>query len=206
MRSRPASRATSAQPRTSHLPPPVPSKRWSSGLECLHRTRTPSVAPEFIPTVTRSRTPSYPSYSDALIKSSQRLRERSMTPVRLPPVTETPSSSHKSNMDYYRGKVKSIYEKEPAFKDFARNIPLSETNLYDTNNISRLKRRFNTMISEKCGGALKANPFSPSPVGVSNIGVYQPQSDALSRKHKGRPPPPRPLPCIYVYHRNTRHV
>ena len=34
------------------------------------------------------------------------------------------------NMDYYRGKVKSVYEKEPYFKDFVRNIPLSESNVY----------------------------------------------------------------------------
>ena len=40
-------------------------------------------------------------------------------------------------MDYYRGKVKSVYEKEPGFRDFVRNIPLSESNVYDMNNLTR---------------------------------------------------------------------
>lgn len=35
----------------------------------------------------------------------------------------------KTNIDYYRGKTKSIYEKEPMFRDFARNIPLSQVNI-----------------------------------------------------------------------------
>ena len=39
----------------------------------------------------------------------------------------------KTNIDYYRGKTKSIYEKEPMFRDFARNIPLSQVNLKDSN-------------------------------------------------------------------------
>ena len=48
----------------------------------------------------------------------------------------------KTNIDYYRGKTKSIYEKEPMFRDFARNIPLSQVNIktskYETMQIKHL--------------------------------------------------------------------
>merc|ERR1712130_696343 len=112
---------TSIQPRaTSQAPLGLPSgprpKRWSSAMEYSNQRQEFSTSPG-LPPMPRSR-PSRPlssSYSDALIKSSQRLRERSATP---PPPLPTP---FKTDIDYYRGKTKSIYEKEPIFKDFARN-------------------------------------------------------------------------------------
>ena len=67
-------------------------------------------------------------------------------------------------MDYYRGKVKSVYEKEPYFKDFVRNIPLSESNMYDMNNLTRLKRRFNNLVMDKWGRDSTPDPFKPSRV------------------------------------------
>ena len=67
-------------------------------------------------------------------------------------------------MDYYRGKVKSVYEKEPCFKDFVRNIPLSESNVYDMNNLSRLKRRFQSMVSDRWGRDSTPDPLKPSRV------------------------------------------
>ena len=72
-------------------------------------------------------------------------------------------------MDYYRGKVKSVYEKEPVFKDFVRNIPLSESNLYDNTNLSRIKRRFNNMLQDKWGRDKTPDPFKPSGVSSSSM-------------------------------------
>jgi len=52
-----------------------------------------------------------------------------MSPTRNLTVVNTESyTPYKSNQDYYKGNVKSVYEKEPVFKDFYRNIPLSESN------------------------------------------------------------------------------
>merc|ERR1712107_334442 len=125
----------------SSAPAPDRNKRWSSVME--YSTTT---------TRGRGRTPTVPTYTDALIKSSQILRERSMSP---PPVVQHEKvSPYHCNMDYYRGKVKSVYEKEPYFKDFVRNIPLSETNVYDMNNLSRLKKRFNSIVQDKWGRKL----------------------------------------------------
>ena len=73
-------------------------------------------------------------------------------------------SPYHSNLDYYRGKVKSVYEKEPCFKDFVRNIPLSESNVYDMNNLSRLKRRFHSMVSDRWGRDSTPDPLKPSRV------------------------------------------
>ena len=67
-------------------------------------------------------------------------------------------------MDYYRGKVKSVYEKEPMFKDFVRNIPLSESSLYDNTNLSRIKRRFNNLLQDKWGRDQTPDPLQPSKV------------------------------------------
>ena len=73
-------------------------------------------------------------------------------------------SQYKSNMDYYRGKTKSVYEKEPIFQDFVHNIPLSESNLYDTDNLSKIKHRFNNMMQDKWGRDQTPDPFTPSGV------------------------------------------
>ena len=67
-------------------------------------------------------------------------------------------------MDYYRGKTKSVYEKEPVFKDFVRNIPLSESNFNDSHNLSRIKHRFNNMLQDKWGRDQTPDPFKPSGV------------------------------------------
>ena len=95
-------------------------------------------------------------------------------------------SPYHCNMDYYRGKVKSVYEKEPYFKvvthdvscninifqfssvwqDFVRNIPLSETNVYDMNNLSRLKKRFNSIVQDKWGRETTPDPLKPSRVSI----------------------------------------
>jgi len=183
-------RSTSVQP--SGLNRGETSYRWSLGSQLEERFEVP-----------RGRTPSIPSYTNALIKSSQRLRERSMTPTRpLPPMPQ--SSPYKAPMDYYRGKVKSIYETEPLFKDFVRNIPLSERNLYDRANLTRLKKRFDNMVSERGDLLLEADPYNPTNDKGLLKTIYQPKADSLSLKHRSKPPGLRPLPCISCYHRSTR--
>jgi len=176
----------------SSAPAPDRNKRWSSVME--YSTTSNNI------TRGRGRTPTVPTYTDALIKSSQRLRERSMSP---PPVVQHEKvSPYHCNMDYYRGKVKSVYEKEPYFKDFVRNIPLSESNMYDMNNLTRLKRRFNSIVCDKWGRDSTPDPLKPS---RNTSEVYEPMADKLAIKHKSVPNTPNPLPFIYVYHRSTRY-
>ena len=77
---------------------------------------------------------------------------------------------YRSNQDYYRGKVRSVYEKEPMFREFVRNIPLSEMNFYEHRNLSVLKQRFNTMVQARHGmdAATKYDPYTPSAVSIYN--------------------------------------
>ena len=81
-------------------------------------------------------------------------------------------------MDYYRGKVKSVYEKEPAFKDFYRNIPLSETNFYDSHNLTRIKHRFNNLVQNKMGRDQMNSRYDPyTPSGVRNMRNFMKTDD-----------------------------
>jgi len=190
-------------------PSAAPSKRWSSILESGNETRqnrTPcSVSLPPTTHVSRSQIPSYPTYTDALIKYSQKLRERSMSPTRNLTVVNTERySPYKCNMDYYRGKVKSIYEKEASFKDFYRNIPLSESNFYDNHNLTRIKYRFNNLVQSKMGRDQMNSRYDPYTPSGRMSGIFEPVSEMLSKKHKAVLPTPTPLPNIYVYHRNSR--
>merc|ERR1711936_584776 len=128
-----------------------------------HRAHTVALDYGHTGTSSRCRTPAIPTYTEALIKSSQRLRERSMSPPPpMPPMEKV--SPYKCNMDYYRGKVKSVYEKEPCFKAFVRNIPLSESNMYDMNNLTRIKRRFSSLVQDRWGRDSTPDPLKPSRV------------------------------------------
>merc|ERR1711971_1286636 len=104
-------RATSQAPRG--LPSGPRPKRWSSAMEYSNQRMEFSTS-SGLPPMPQSRPRARPlssSYSDALIKSSQRLRERSATPP--PPILDIKPTPFRTNIDYYRGKTKSIYEKEP---------------------------------------------------------------------------------------------
>merc|ERR1712233_115951 len=196
---------TSIQPRaTSQAPLGLPSgprpKRWSSAMEYSNQRQEFSTS-SGLPPMPRSR-PSRPlssSYSDALIKSSQRLRERSATPPPPPPILDIKPTPFKTNIDYYRGKTKSIYEKEPIFKDFARNIPLSQS-LDDSSNLHVLKRDFQKLVSSRDPVLGRPDPLKPS---AGQNRLYQPKSEMLSARHKSQAPAPVILPYIYVYHRGA---
>ena len=71
----------------------------------------------------------------------------------------------KTNIDYYRGKTKSIYEKEPIFRDFARNIPLSQS-LDDSSSLHELKRDFQRLVSARDPVLGRPDPLKPSAVGA----------------------------------------
>ena len=60
--------------------------------------------------------------------------------------------------------VKNVAWWEPVFKDFVRNIPLSESNFNDSHNLSRIKHRFNNMLQDKWGRDQTPDPFKPSGV------------------------------------------
>jgi len=190
-------------------PSAVPSKRWSSILEVGSESYQPRSRPPLPPTpnVTRTRPslPSYPTYTDALLKHSKKLREQSMSPTRNLTVVNTESyTPYKTNQDYYKGKVKSVYEKEPLFKDFYRNIPLSESNFYDSHNLTRIKQRFNNMVQNKTGRDMITARYDPYTPSGRFSGIFEPKSERLAVKHKAVVPTPAPLPFIYVYHRHTR--
>ena len=60
--------------------------------------------------------------------------------------------SYSSNQDYYRGKVKSIYERDPLFSDFMDSLPPERTrNLYNAGNLTNLKEQFQYMVQDRWG-------------------------------------------------------
>ena len=65
----------------------------------------------------------------------------------LPPSCQP--NRYKSNLDFYRGRTKSVYEREPIFKEFARNIPLSQQNLWDNANMTSLKKDFQRLLATR---------------------------------------------------------
>ena len=67
-----------------------------------------------------------------------------------------------------------MYEKEPLFKDFVRNIPLSEMNFYENRNLSTLKKRFNFLVQTKHGLDMNENydPFSTSGVSPKKANCF----------------------------------
>ena len=125
----------------------------------------------------------------------------------------------KSNLDYYRGRTKSVYEREPVFKDFARNIPLSQQNLWDNANLTSLKKDFQRLLATR--NLSKTNPSLPDPLRPLTVAsfycdlippfsltspqsqpsCYRPVSKMLGVKHQSRGSSPVVLPKIYVYHR-----
>merc|ERR1711970_1536056 len=172
---------SSIQPRaTSQAPRGLPSgprpKRWSSAMEYSNQRQEFSTS-SGLPPMPRSRPSARPlssSYSDALIKSSQRLRERSATPPPPPPILDIKPTPFKTNIDYYRGKT------EPIYRDFARNIPLSQS-LDDSTSLHELKRDFQKLVSARDPVLGRPDPLKPS---AGQNRLYQPKSEMLSARHK----------------------
>jgi len=148
-------------------------------------------------------------YSDALIKSSRKLRERSLSPTRNHVAIVRPVSQYKENQDYYRGKVKSIYEREPMFAEFVRNLPLTDLHATNSSDLSRLKRKFQYMIEDRWGRKQCNDPSVPHDIAIKTspwsnyLSRSEPASVLLAEKHRYRGNMPVIMPRITVYHRST---
>ena len=89
---------------------------------------------------------------------------------------------YRTNSDYYRGKVKSVYEKDPLFKDFMRNLPLTESNLTEDVNLSALKKRFHNLVQSRRGAENHPDPIFAA--GVRQVLVYIDHEYNISREYQ----------------------
>jgi len=158
----------------------------------------------------RGTTPVH-SYTDALVKASQRSREKAFSPTRSFENVDTwTPSQYSANKDYYRGYTKSIYEREPLFTDFVQNIPTAAKNVYSSSNLHKLKNQFQDMIEQKWGKKQLNDPTIDHDIAAkampwgNYIGKSEPASLALARKHSARASTPPTNPRIYIYHRSTQ--
>jgi len=183
----------------------------SPGFHKQNQKQTRDWTAELIPMERSSRgvTPVVNGYTDALIKSSRRLRERSLSPTRSHVVTVRPVSQYKTNQDYYRGKVKSIYEREPMFAEFVRNLPLTDLHANSSTDLRRLKRSFQYMIEDRWGRKQCNDPSAPHDTAIKTtpwanyLSRPEPASVVLAEKHRYRGKTPVAMPRITVYHRST---
>jgi hypothetical protein len=188
---------TSAANTTRNITQSKPS--WTDNLYPVERSQ--------IPPPRRAVVAPHRGYSEALLKSSRRLRERSFSPTREHVVIPRSVDKYKDNSDYYRGKVKSIYEREAMFEDFARNLPLTDLNAFNTADVNRMKNKFAAMVQDRWGRKQLDDPSVPHNTATmthpwSNyLTRPEPASVVLADKHRSQTP--APMPRIYVYHRST---
>jgi len=175
----------------------------------------------------RSPSPLRKSYTDILCTASRRLRERSIPPpaplpdkldfVRGPPISGRPPPAPPRVVasDFYRGKTKSIYEREPLFKDFVQTIPQrynGPINIYNTGTLDIIKSDFKDMVADKWNRSQMKDPSVEMNFGAkayawrdmhvkekipASARIYQDQSS------RARATTPTFLPRVYVYHRST---
>jgi len=178
---------------------------WTDDLVSMDRSQVP--APSRASRA--SRTP-VRGYSEALIKSSRKLRERSFSPTRDHVVTPKSYDKYKDNSEYYRGKVKSIYEREPLFEDFVRNLPPTDINAFNSQTVCRMKKQFAAMVQDQwgrkqCGDpSVRHNTASLASPWSNYLSRPEPASVVLMDKQRYRSQTPAPMPRIYVYHRSTQ--
>jgi len=159
--------------------------------------------------------------------TSRRLRERSIPPpaplpdkldfVRGPPLSGRPPPAPPRVVasDFYRGKTKSIYEREPLFKDFVQTIPQrydGPINIYNTGTLDTIKSDFKDMVADKWNRSQLKDPSVEMNFGAkayawrdmhvkekipASARIYQDQSS------RARATTPTFLPRVYVYHRST---
>jgi len=144
-------------------------------------------------------------------RGSSQPRSRSPTPSsdRCWSYGSSYTSEFSSNQDFLRGKVKSIYERDPLFSDFVASLPLS-TNMYNADNLTNMKGQFQNMLQDKWGRkqledpsvrhdmALKTQPWS------NYLGRgMEAASESLGRKHSKVDQPHFNMPRIFVYHKST---
>jgi len=182
--------------------------------------RRGAVSPAGPPTTTTSNT-----------ATSRRLRERSIPPpppypAKIEPVRPPSPTGGKPPMsssmapprvvasEFYRGKIKSIYEREPLFKDFCHIIPhkYGPINIYNQDTVSTLKTDFKAMVEDKMRRKDLKDPSIESNYLAKAyawrdlvVKPTEPASARLFREQASRPRmmSPETNPKIYVYHRST---
>lgn len=159
--------------------------------------------------------------------TSRRLRERSIPPpaplpeklefVRGPPISGRPPPAPPRVVasDFYRGKTKSIYEREPLFKDFVQTIPQrygGNVNIYNTGTLDTIKTDFKNMVDDKWNRSQMKDPSVEMNYGAKLYAwrdMHQkekvPASQRIYRDQSARARATTPtfLPRVYVYHRST---
>jgi len=176
----------------------------------------------------RSPSPLRNSYTQILCTASRRLRERSIPPpaplpeklefVRGPPISGKPPAAPARVVasDFYRGKVKSIYEREPLFKDFVTTIPQrygDKVNIYNTGTLDTIKTDFKAMVEDKWNRSQLQDPSVEMNFGAKvyawrdmHVKDKIPASARIYRDQNARGPratTPINNPRVYVYHRST---
>ena len=171
----------------------------------------------------RSPTPLRTTYSETLCTASRRLRERSIPPPeplpeRIQPVRvpgKPPPSARVVASDFYRGRVKSIYEREPLFADFCHTIPqrYGQINIYNTGTLDTLKTDFKSMVEDKWRRMACRDPSVEMNFGAKvypwrdlAVKEREPASARIFRAHEARgarATTPVNMPRVYVYHRST---
>lgn len=203
------------------------SSRFSS------RSSTPTYQDQAGRTPSRSRSPTPTSpFSDMLIKHSQRQRKRSIPPPP-PPLGKVepavipsgafgggkpPPAPRVVNTDFFKGKVKSIYEREPLFQDYSRSIEHKGYNMYNSQHLRQMKQEFKDMVEDKFDRRMNhSDPAVERDFGRKlypwrNIKASEPElaSTRLAQTHADRArrevTPVGNRPRIFVYHRSTQDL
>jgi len=203
------------------------SSRFSS------RSSTPENLNQGSRTQSRSRSPTPPNlFSESLIKASQRQRKRSIPPPppplgRVEPVGmpfgafgggKPPPAPRVVNTDFYKGKVKSIYEREPLFQDYSRSVAHKGYSMYNSGDLRQMKQEFKEMVEDKFDRRMNhSDPAVERDFGRKlypwrNIKATEPElaSTRLYTAHADRArreiTPIESKPRIFVYHRSTQNL
>lgn len=214
--SRFSSRATTPdRPPSRHRPPSSPMMPPTTAhlrhrYDIVHGTSTPP----------RSRSPSpFNAASELIMKKSRQQRLNSIPPPPPPPqfASRPPLGSTAARVvasDFYRGKVKSIYEREPLWQEFSTSVSGKGYSMYNSEHLTHIKNDFKNLVEDKYRRVKCNDPSVGRETGAklfawNNI-LHKPSvpaSQALGEKHSARkrePSPAIPLPKIRLYHKSTR--
>eukprot|EP00092_Neocalanus_flemingeri_P041374 GFUD01045049.1.p1 GENE.GFUD01045049.1~~GFUD01045049.1.p1 ORF type:complete len:195 (+),score=49.19 GFUD01045049.1:90-674(+) len=125
-------------------------------------------------------------------------------------------TSYNSNQDFYRGKVKSIYERDPLFSDFVASLPTASTttNMYNAGNLTCLKEQFQNMVQDKWGRKQMEDPSVDHDMALKTrswsnyLGRgFESASESLGRKHSTARLEKTHfnMPNISVYHKSSKN-
>lgn len=167
----------------------------------------------------RSRSPSpFNSSSEMLLKKSRKQRMSSIPPPAPSPTNMSAKppiagSARVVASDFYRGKVKSIYEREPLWQEFSSSVSGKGYNMYNSEHLSNIKNDFKGLVEDKYRRVRSGDPSVGRDAG-SKLWAWNdvlhkppvPASQFLGEKHSARkrePSPAKPMPKIRLYHKST---